>query len=76
MNEKTYQELKKLFYETPDWIHKKQVRELGFFSHLHYRFFVRVIQFRIYLTERRLRIVRRNLEYDRLSKKTFGFRDC
>lgn len=62
MNEDAYQELKKMFYNEPDWIRKKQVRELGFFAYLHYRFFVRVMSFRIHLLERRLRIVKRNLD--------------
>lgn len=62
MNEEAYQELKKIFYETPEWIHKKQIRELGFFASLHYRFFYAVLSFRIHLLERRLRIVKRNLD--------------
>lgn len=62
MNEQTYQELKQLFYDMPSWIHNKQIRELGFFSYLHYRLFVRLMSARIYLTERRLRILKRNLE--------------
>ncbi|HCY77739.1 MAG TPA: hypothetical protein DHV28_17650 [Ignavibacteriales bacterium] len=62
MNEAAYQELKKMFYETPEWIHKKQVRELGFFAYLHYRFFLFVMSFRIRLLERRLRIVKINLD--------------
>lgn len=62
MNEETYKELKKIFYEIPKCIHKKQIRELGFFASLHYRFFVLVMSFRIHLLERRLRIVKRNLD--------------
>ncbi len=73
MNEEAYQELKKMFYETPEWMHKKQVRELGIFSYLHYRFFVRVMQFRIHLLERRFRIVKRNLE---IQQRAFVLMSC
>ncbi len=62
MTEAAYKELEKMFYDTPGWIHKKQIRDLGFFAHLHYRFFIWVMTKRIYYTERRLRILKRNLD--------------
>jgi hypothetical protein len=61
MTENSYEELKKLFYDTPDWIRKKQIRELRFFAGQHYRFFHFWMNCRLYLSERRLQIVKRNL---------------
>lgn len=55
-----YYELKRIFDDTPDWIHKMQVRNLGFFARVHYKFFVKVMSFRMDLTLRKLKKLQRN----------------
>lgn len=62
MTEESYQELKDYFYNRTEWIKNKQIRELGFFSGLHYKYFIKWLAFRISLTEKRYNILRRNLE--------------
>jgi hypothetical protein len=62
MTEAAYKELEKIFYSIPEWIKKKQIRDLGLFAFLHYRFFVRIMSVRVFFTERRLRILKRNLD--------------